>query len=43
MPWPGRHVIELTTARGDVMDSVRIEVRGAGVKAVGAPPSNVRR
>jgi penicillin-binding protein 1C len=33
MPWPGRHVIELTTARGEVLDSVRIEVRGAGVKA----------
>ena len=36
MPWPGRHVIELTTARGEVIDSVRIEVRGAGVKAVSA-------
>ncbi|OOG83834.1 penicillin-binding protein 1C [Hydrogenophaga sp. A37] len=39
MPWPGRHVIELTTARGEVIDSVRIEVRGAGVKGAGAPKS----
>ncbi|MDP9902991.1 penicillin-binding protein 1C [Variovorax ginsengisoli] len=31
MPWPGRHVIELADARGEVLDSVRIEVRGAGV------------
>lgn len=31
MPWPGRHVIELADARGEVLDSIRIEVRGAGV------------
>jgi penicillin-binding protein 1C len=33
MPWPGRHVIELVNARGEVMDSVHVEVRGAGLKA----------
>jgi penicillin-binding protein 1C len=32
-PWPGRHRIELVDARGYVLDAVRIEVRGAGVKA----------
>jgi penicillin-binding protein 1C len=33
LPWPGRHVVQLTDARGRVLDEVRIEVRGAGVKA----------
>ena len=36
MPWPGRHVIELADARGEVLDRVRLEVRGAGVLAPGA-------
>lgn len=31
LPWPGRHVVQLTDARGTVLDEVRIEVRGAGV------------
>ncbi|VWX56528.1 Penicillin-binding protein 1C [Burkholderiales bacterium 8X] len=31
LPWPGRHRIELADARGDVLDSLRLEVRGAGV------------
>jgi penicillin-binding protein 1C len=31
MPWPGRHVVELTDGHGEVLDRVRIEVRGAGV------------
>jgi penicillin-binding protein 1C len=33
MPWPGKHVIELVDARGNVLDEVRIEVRGAAVRA----------
>ncbi|MBI3103176.1 MAG: penicillin-binding protein 1C [Burkholderiales bacterium] len=33
LPWPGRHVVQLTDARGRVLDEVRIEVRGAGVRA----------
>ena len=33
LPWPGRHVVQLTDARGTVLDEVRIEVRGAGVVA----------
>ncbi len=32
MPWPGRHRITLTDARGNVLDEVRVEVRGAGVR-----------
>ena len=36
LPWPGRHVVQLTDARGHVLDEVRIEVRGAG--AVGPAP-----
>ncbi|EER59046.1 penicillin-binding protein, transglycosylase and transpeptidase [Acidovorax delafieldii 2AN] len=36
LPWPGRHVVQLTDARGAVLDEVRIEVRGAGVAAGGA-------
>ncbi|WP_431276886.1 penicillin-binding protein 1C [Variovorax ureilyticus] len=31
LPWPGRHVVELIDARGEVADSIRLEVRGAGV------------
>ncbi|MBV7460963.1 MULTISPECIES: penicillin-binding protein 1C [unclassified Acidovorax] len=33
LPWPGRHVIQLTDAQGKVLDEVRLEVRGAGVVA----------
>ena len=33
LPWPGRHVVQLTDARGAVLDEIRLEVRGAGVKA----------
>ncbi|MFN4121088.1 penicillin-binding protein 1C [Acidovorax sp.] len=36
LPWPGRHVVQITDARGQVLDEVRIEVRGAG--AVGPAP-----
>ncbi|HVE51904.1 MAG TPA: penicillin-binding protein 1C [Ramlibacter sp.] len=32
LPWPGRHVLQLVDARGKVLDEVRVEVRGAGVK-----------
>jgi penicillin-binding protein 1C len=31
-PWPGRHVVALVDGRGVVQDSIRLEVRGAGVK-----------
>lgn len=36
LPWPGRHVVELLDARGRVVDQVRLEVRGAGVKSAAA-------
>ncbi len=35
LPWPGRHRLELTDARGRVLDSLAFEVRGAGVRAAG--------
>jgi penicillin-binding protein 1C len=33
LPWPGRHVVELLDARGQVVDQIKLEVRGAGVVA----------
>ncbi|MBA3594894.1 MAG: penicillin-binding protein 1C [Pseudomonadota bacterium] len=33
LPWPGRHTVQLISERGEVLDEIRIEVRGAGVKA----------
>lgn len=33
LPWPGRHVVQITNAQGLVLDEIRIEVRGAGVVA----------
>lgn len=38
LPWPGRHRLQLTDARGQLLDEVRIEVRGAGVSKVAARP-----
>ena len=35
LPWPGRHVVQLQGASGKVADEIRLEVRGAGVKAAG--------
>lgn len=31
LPWPGRHVVQITSAGGQVLDEIRLEVRGAGV------------
>ena len=39
--WPGKHLLQITDARGQVLDQVRFEVRGAGVlsaRADGAKP-----
>ena len=36
LPWPGRHVVRLTDARGVVLDEIRLEVRGAAVKVAQA-------
>lgn len=38
LPWPGRHVVQITDARGQVLDEIRIEVRGAGALAPSLPP-----
>ena len=38
-PWPGRHVVQLLGSNGQVLDEVKIEVRGAGVKAAQAGTS----
>ncbi|MFT4242598.1 MAG: penicillin-binding protein 1C [Acidovorax sp.] len=37
LPWPGRHAVQITDATGQVLDEVRIEVRGAGVVEGAAP------
>ena len=37
LPWPGRHVVQLRSARGVLLDEVRLEVRGAGVRQGAAP------
>jgi penicillin-binding protein 1C len=34
MPWPGRHRVTLVNAAGQQLDEIRLEVRGAGVRAV---------
>lgn len=38
LPWPGRHVVQLVDARGTLLDEIRIEVRGAGVKTAKSEP-----
>ncbi|MEJ8856099.1 penicillin-binding protein 1C [Variovorax robiniae] len=44
LPWPGRHVVQLTDAQGTVLDEIRLEVRGAGVRAGNAVnPGMARR
>ena len=42
LPWPGRHTLELVDAQGLVLDTVRFEVRGAGV-APGAAPGTASK
>jgi len=42
LPWPGRHVVQITSERGEVLDEVRLEVRGAGVKESQAGPAGKR-
>jgi penicillin-binding protein 1C len=33
LPWPGRHVVQISNARRQVLDEIRLEVRGAGLRA----------
>jgi penicillin-binding protein 1C len=42
LPWPGRHQVELTDRGGAVLDRIRIEVRGAGVRTAAAARPVVR-
>ena len=42
LPWPGRHQVELVDRRGAVLDQIRIEVRGAGVRTAAAAKPAVR-
>ncbi|BCO26550.1 monofunctional biosynthetic peptidoglycan transglycosylase [Rhodoferax lithotrophicus] len=39
LPWPGRHRVQITNARGQVLDEIRLEVRGAGVRSAGSEPT----
>ena len=39
LPWPGRHVVQISNPRGQVLDEVRLEVRGAGLKAPQTSPT----
>ena len=42
LPWPGRHDIQIIGTQGEVLDSVRLEVRGAGVLQGGKPLPRTR-
>ena len=33
LPWPGKHVVQLLDPQGKVVDEIRLEVRGAGVRS----------
>ena len=41
LPWPGRHQLELLDASGKLLDSVYIEVRGAGALVAG--PEDIKK
>jgi penicillin-binding protein 1C len=43
LPWPGRHRVQLVDAAGKVVHEIGIEVRGAGVRAVGSQKASLRR
>ena len=43
LPWPGRHVVQLRDGRGQVQDEIRLEVRGAGLRASPANPASIKR
>ncbi|MDD0815606.1 penicillin-binding protein 1C [Curvibacter sp. HBC28] len=38
LPWPGRHRVQLSDARGQLLHEITLEVRGAGVRAGVDPP-----
>lgn len=41
LPWPGRHRLELLDASGKVLDSIALEVRGAGALVAG--PEDIKK
>ena len=41
LPWPGRHRLELLDASGKVLDSINLEVRGAGALVAG--PEEIKK
>ena len=41
LPWPGRHRLELLDASGQVLDSIALEVRGAGALVAG--PEDIKK
>jgi len=43
LPWPGRHVVQLLDAGGQVSDEIRLEVRGAGLRQSSAAVPSARR
>ena len=43
LPWPGRHVVQLLDASGQVADEIRLEVRGAGLRQASAAAPLRRR
>jgi penicillin-binding protein 1C len=43
LPWPGRHAVQLVGMRGEVLDTIRLEVRGAGVRNTNAQRINFSR
>ena len=42
LPWPGRHVVQLADPGGKVLDEIRLEVRGAGLRAAEAAPAKLK-
>ncbi|MFZ4482259.1 MAG: penicillin-binding protein 1C, partial [Rhodoferax sp.] len=35
-PWPGRHVVQLSGFNGEILDEIRLEVRGAALRRAGS-------
>jgi penicillin-binding protein 1C len=43
LPWPGRHTLELVDTRGEIVDSVGFEVRGAFAKTAAKPATHASK
>jgi penicillin-binding protein 1C len=42
LPWPGRHRVTLVDAKNQVLDEIRLEVRGAGIREAKSPAPQLR-